>query len=217
MYRAQRHGAITAEHQALFLILPARLPNLDPQVVFSNNNVFKSLQSRKKVTPERTGLSRCVRLQPRAETEISAPRATFDLCSSHSLFCLVFSNHRSSLYHPNPHPPATLCFLSFEIVNPMGLSFLMVMNTVLHIKQRSVCVSVSAWKMESRQITEKGQCERVQQSGLTPCQQCAPSVGTNTQDQASANDASITQSILSVTEGSFCARHSRKGLCSTVD
>lgn len=93
----------------------------------------------------------------------------------------------------------------------------MVMNTALRIKQRSVCVSMSAWNMESCQITGKGQCDTVQQSGTTRRQNCASSVAPNTQEQASGNDASIAQSILSVTEGTFCTRLNGRGLCSTFD
>lgn len=76
---------------------------------------------------------------------------------------------------------------------------------------------MSVWNMESCQITGKGQCDTVQQSGITRGRDCAPSVATNTQDEASANDASIAQSILSVTEGTFCTRLNGTGLCSTFD
>lgn len=143
------------EHNARFLLV--LFTNLDLLMVFLNNNAFGKHKNQV--------LTYCMRTQPRSQ--LSDPHVTF-----------------SFPFFPSRPPPTPPFYLNsgFLLSDCCCYRPLWRMRSLLHIKQRSVCVAVSAWKIESCQINEKGQRDALQRSGMTSCEQPVPSVRTNTHD-----------------------------------
>lgn len=112
-------------------------------------------------SPQKKGLT--WENSPHLLYKTSAESSDRDLNSLSHMWPFFFSLF---FFCPPPLFPSILPEFWFSLVpDCCRYRLLWKMRSLLHIKQRSVCVSVSAWKIESCQITEKGQCDVLQRSG----------------------------------------------------